>query len=133
MKVSLSYSTNQSISIKQSNSSNSLNSLIDIQIRISKMRKDMYVSTFPGHLKQVGLGLVLFPIYSKMHYGFNYVGSKHLYPSTLHIPNYDAANDTTRHGKQHGNTHSRSAGSNISNFKRAVGSAMRKACMYRVV
>lgn len=81
------------------------------------MRKDMYVSPFPSHLKQVGLGLVLFPIYSKMHYGFNYVGSKHLYPSTHTKP---------RHGKQHGNTHSRSAGSNISNFKRAVGLAMMK-------
>lgn len=33
---------------------------------------------------------------------------------------------TRRHGKQHGNTHSRSAGSNISNFKRAVGLAMMK-------
>lgn len=34
---------------------------------------------------------------------------------------------TTRHGKQHGNTHSRSAlVEYISNFKRAVGSAMMK-------
>lgn len=88
------------------------------------MCKDMYVSTFPGDLKQVGLGLVLFPIYSKMHYGFNYVGSKHLHPSTHTKP--------ARHGKRHdtaNNTVTHIVGlpwSNISNFKRAVGLAMMK-------
>lgn len=46
---------------------------------------------------------------------------------------------TTRHGKQHdtaNNTVTHMVGlpwSNISNFKRAVGSAMRKACIYYVV
>lgn len=42
------------------------------------------------------LGLVLFPIYSKMHYGFNYVGSKHLHPSTHTKLRHGTANDTTR-------------------------------------
>lgn len=54
------------------------------------------------------------------------------------LPQYTYQTSTTRqtrrHGKQYGNTHSRSAGSNISNFKRAVGLAMmERLVLYYVV
>lgn len=45
---------------------------------------------------------IFFSIYSKMHYGFNYVGSKHLHPSThtkpaRHGKRHDTANNTVTH------------------------------------
>lgn len=103
MKVSVGHSTNQSVRYLTVY----LIHLSQLAYRYPnphiKMRKDMYVSTFPGHLKQVGLGLVLFPIYSKMHYGFSYVGEQASPPQHTthtklrHGKRHDTANNTVTH------------------------------------